>query len=171
VRRGDQVDTTPLSRWAWIAATLVVVLAGAIALIALLQTPPLVDAARIDRFAYGPQGGNIREFPVFGRDKDGARLDQILAEVNSAPVVEPPVVGGVTREKGRVMLVLYRDDGLMYFVYPGGERTVGISEADEQYLGTLESPQLAALLDEFARAAGARSSAATAPAGGSSGGS
>ena len=165
MRRGDRADATPLSRWAWIAAALVVVLAAAFALFALLQTPPLLDSPRIDRFAYGPQGGNIREFPVFGRDKDGARLDEILAAVNSAPVVERPAVGGVTRESGRVMLVLYRDDGLMYFVYPGGDRTVGISEADEQYLGTLESPELAALLDEFGRAAGAT------PATGSSGGS
>lgn len=168
MRRGDEADATPPGRWALVVAVIVVVLAAAIALIALLQTQPLIDSPRIDRFAYGPQGGNIREFPVFGRDKDGARLDRILAAVNAAPVVKPPAVGAVTREKGRVMLVLFRDDGLMYFVYPGGDRTVGISEADEQYLGTLESPELAALLDEFARAAGATSAVGATPATGSS---
>ncbi len=143
-----------LSHWVWVVSALVVVLAATVALVALLRAQPLVDPSAIDRYAYGPQGGNIREFPVFTRAKDGARLDRILAELDNAPVVEPPATGGVAREKGRVMLVLYRKDGLMYFVYPDGDRYVGISEADEQYLGTVESPALASLLGEFARAAG-----------------
>jgi hypothetical protein len=159
---GGSVDRRGVRRWVWAVAVLVVVLGSAVALAALLQTQPLVDPSSVDRFAYGPQGGSIRDFPVFTRKKDGAQLEQILADLNAAPVVGSTAAGVVARDKSRVLLVLFRKDGLMYFVYPGSARYVGISEADEQYLGTLDSPALASLLDEFARASGASAVAATA---------
>lgn len=114
---------------------------------------PLLDPDAIDRFAYGPQGVNILEYEERTRAEDGETLERILSLVNGAPLSRE----AVERSPDRFQLVLYREDGLKYFLYLDGPRAVGISEGDQSYLGSLDSPELVALLRELEERAGSRS--------------
>lgn len=126
--------------WLLVAAA---VAAGLLAYLVYFWWPaPLLDGARIDSFAYGPYGANVREFELHQRTAEGAFLDEVIALVNEARLSGdrvPPV-------DGDVLLVLFRDDGLQYHLTTAGGATVGISEGDGSYRGALRSPELARLL-------------------------
>jgi hypothetical protein len=109
---------------------------------------PRLDGSRIDRFSYGPQGVNIREFAVLPRAQDPELIDRVLELVNQAPLTSRPV----EPKDGRVVLVLFREDGLQFDLLQGAGDVVGLAEGDRGYLGALQSPELAALLADLARA-------------------
>ena len=133
-------------------ALVAVVLGVAAFLLYFAWDAPRLDGARLDRFAYGPQGVNIREFAVLDRDRDPQLVDRVIELVNQAPLsserVEP--------EDGRVVLVLFREDGLQYDLLQGDGGLVGLAEGDRGYLGALQSPELAALLADLARSGRSR---------------
>ena len=83
-------------------------------------------------------------------------MDRVIELVNEAPLsserVEP--------EDGRLVLVLFREDGLQYDLLQGDGGLVGLAEGDRGYLGALQSPELAALLADLARSGQSRSEAA-----------
>jgi hypothetical protein len=106
---------------------------------------PLLEPAAIERYAYGPQGINILEYEMRSREEDDGTLERILALVNEAPLSQEEVESGPEH----LLVVLYRDDGLAYFLYQDGPRVVGISEGDAGYLGSLDSPELASLLAQI----------------------
>jgi len=116
------------------------------------QPDALLDGSRIDSYAYGPYGTNIREFEVHERGSDGGFVDDVLASVNQAPVSNVPV----ERREGALLLVLFRDDGLQFHLILGDDRHVGISEGDGSYLGSLESPALAQVMAGLAAEVEAR---------------
>jgi hypothetical protein len=129
------------------------ILAGVLAfLVYFWWAQPLLDGSRIDRFAYGPQGVNMREFAVLPRAKNAQLMDRLIALVNDAPLskvrVEPA--------DGKLVLTLFRDDGLQYDLLQDGAGYVGVAEGNRGYIGTLKSPELAALLAELARSGQSR---------------
>lgn len=117
--------------------------AGALAYLVYFWWPsPLLDGSRIDAFAYGPYGGNIREFERHERADDGAFLDEVIGLVNEARLSGDPA----TPSEGDVLLVLFRDDGLQFHLTLTEAGGVGLSEGDGSYRGSLRSPELAGLL-------------------------
>ncbi len=128
------------SVWLLAAAALA---AGLLAYLVYFWWPsPLLDGSRIDSFAYGPYGANIREFEVHEREAEGALVDRVIDLVNQAPLSGDrlqPV-------EGDVVLVLFRDDGLQFHLTTGDDTHVSISEGDGSYRGTLLAPELAGLL-------------------------
>jgi len=121
-------------------------LAGVLAyLLYFWWSSPLLDGSRIDSFVYGAQGVNLRELDVHTRTDEGSRLDEILRLVNAARLSSSPV----ERRDGAPMVVLFRRDGLQFYLIGNGDEHVGISEGDGSYLGSLESPELAALIVEL----------------------
>ncbi len=113
---------------------------------------PLLDGARIDRFSFGPQGVNVREFAVLPRSKDPQLVDRVLALVNDAPLASERV----HPTDGRLVLILFREDGLQYDLLQGQDGLVGLAEGNHAYLGSLRSPQLAALLAQLAQSGQSR---------------
>ena len=103
---------------------------------------PLLDGTRIDSFSYGAQGVNLRELEVHTRADDGRRLDEIVRLVNEARLSS----SRVERKEGAPMVVLFRRDGLQFYLIGGGDDHVGISEGDGSYLGSLDSPDLAGVI-------------------------
>lgn len=116
------------------------------------QPEALLDGSRIESYAYGPYGTNIREFEVHERATDGGFVDDLLAVVNAAPLSNVPV----ERREGVLLLVLFRDDGLQYHLIIGDGEHVGISEGDGSYLGSLESLELAQTMAGLAAEVDAR---------------
>ncbi|MHB9150738.1 MAG: hypothetical protein ACYC33_11815 [Thermoleophilia bacterium] len=102
---------------------------------------PLLDGSRIDSFSYGAQGVSLRELEVYTRADDG-RLDEIVRLVNEARLSSSPV----HRKEGAPMVVLFRRDGLQFYLIADDGDHVGISEGDGSYLGSLDSPELAELI-------------------------
>lgn len=133
--------------WLLAAAALA---AGLLAYLVYFWWPsPLLDGSRIDSFAYGPYGANIREFEVREREADGALVDKVIDLVNQAPLSgdrAQPV-------DGDVLLVLFRDDGLQFHLTTVDGTHVSISEGDGSYRGTLLAPELAGLLTGLSGAA------------------
>lgn len=113
---------------------------------------PRLDGSRIDRYAYGPQGVNVREFAVLPRAEDPQLVDRVLALVNDAPLTSD----AVRPRDGRLVLILFRDDGLQYDLLQGDDGSVGLAEGDHGYVGALESPDLAAILADLARSGQSR---------------
>jgi hypothetical protein len=115
-------------------------------------SPSLLEGSRIDRFSYGPQGVNLREFAVVPRARQPELVDRVIGLVNEAPLsdrrVEPT--------KGKLVMVLFRDDGVQYDLLQDGPGYVGVAEGNHAYIGTLKSPELAALLAEIARSGQSR---------------
>lgn len=103
---------------------------------------PLLDGSRIDSFSYGAQGVNLRELDVHTRAEDGGRLDEIVRLVNEARLSSSKV----ERRDGYPMVVLFRRDGLQFYLTAGDDDHVGISEGDASYLGSLESADLAGFI-------------------------
>jgi len=116
------------------------------------QPEVLLDGSRIDSYAYGPEGTNIREFEVHARTGDDGFVDHVLASVNTAALSNVPVV----RREGGLLLVLFREDGLQYHLVEGDDTHVGISEGDGSYLGSLESRELALVMAALAAEMDAR---------------
>ena len=110
-----------------VAAALVAGIAGYLFYFA--WPAPLLDPSRIDAFA----------------SAEAALLGRILALVNEAPLSREPV----RPREGQLLLILYRDDGLQYHLIQNGPRVVGLAEGDRGYLAALDSPGLAALLDDL----------------------
>lgn len=108
---------------------------------------PLLDGARIDRFAFGPQGVNVREFAVLPRSADPRLVDRVLSLVNGAPLTSERVQPA----DGRLVLILFREDGLQYDLLQGQDGLVGLAEGNRAYVGSLRSPELAAVLAQLAR--------------------
>ena len=106
---------------------------------------PLLDGTRIDSFSYGAQGVNLREFDVHTRAEDGGRLDEIIRLVNGARLSSSKV----ERRDGSPMVVLFRRDGLQFYLTAGDDDHVGISEGDGSYLGSLESADLAGFIADL----------------------
>lgn len=111
---------------------------------------PLLDGTRIDSFSYGAQGVNLRELDVHRRTEEGARLDEIVRLVNEAHLSSSPV----ERTEGAPMVVLFRRDGLQFYLTAGDDDHVGISEGDGSYLGSLESPDLAGFISDLMSGSG-----------------
>lgn len=105
---------------------------------------PLLDGTRIDSFSYGAQGVSLRELEVYTRADDG-RLDEIVRLVNEARLSS----SRVHRKEGAPMVVLFRRDGLQFYLIADGDEHVGISEGDGSYLGSLDSPELADLIADL----------------------
>lgn len=134
-----------MRRWVAFIAVCAAVAGVAAYLFYFAWDAPLLDPQAIDRYAYGPQGVNVLEYRIHTQAEEGATLERILALVNEATLTRETV----QRDPQNLQVVLYRDDGLKYFLYLDGARAVGISEGDESYLGSLDSPELATLLREF----------------------
>lgn len=106
---------------------------------------PLLDGERIDRFAYGPRGSDIRELVIFSRVERGETLERLVNLVNQAPLTTQDLTGQGTG----FVVVLLREDNLQYRLIPGDRGNpeepglVGIAEGGEEYLGTLVFPELA----------------------------
>ncbi|MCZ7663927.1 MAG: hypothetical protein M5U22_13835 [Thermoleophilia bacterium] len=129
-----------------VAAALVAGIAGYLFYFA--WPAPLLDPSRIDAFAYGPEGVNPLEYvrhESASGSAEAALLGRILALVNEAPLSREPV----RPREGQLLLILYRDDGLQYHLIQNGPRVVGLAEGDRGYLAALDSPGLAALLDDL----------------------
>jgi len=66
------------------------ILAGVLAfLVYFWWAQPLLDGSRLDRFAYGPQGVNMREFAVLPRAKNAQLMDRVIALRNPSRCVPP----------------------------------------------------------------------------------
>lgn len=113
---------------------------------------PLLDGSHIDRYAYGPQGVNVREFAVLPRSKDPQLIDRVLSLVNDAPLSSERVQPA----SGKLVLILFREDGLQYDLLQGDRGDVGVAEGNHGFLGTLRSPELAGLLAQLARSGQSR---------------
>jgi hypothetical protein len=125
--------------------------AGVIAFFLYFWWPsPLLDGGRITSFSYGPRGTNLRELDVHTRTEEGALLDEIVGLANDAPLTS----SRVEPQDGAPMVVLFRDDGLQFVLVVGDDTYVGISEGDGSYVGSLQSPDLAALVSELAMGSG-----------------
>lgn len=107
---------------------------------------PRLDGGRIDSWSAGPQGTNIREFPVQRGPEQQQFIDDVVALINDAPLTSQRV----HPQTGRLLLVLFRDDGLQYHLLQDGDRLVGLAEGDESYVGALDSPALAQVLAQLA---------------------
>lgn len=130
------------SLWIIVAAALA---AGVLAFFLYFWWPsPLLDGARIDSFSYGAQGVSLRELEVYTRADDG-RLDEIVRLVNEARLSS----FRVHRKEGAPMVVLFRRDGLQFYLIADDGDHVGISEGDGSYLGSLDSPELADLVSHL----------------------
>lgn len=128
-------------RYLWIVVVAALT-AGVLAYFLYFWWPsPLLDGTRIDSFSYGAQGVNLRELEVYTRADDD-RLDEIVRLVNEARLSS----SRVHRTEGAPMVVLFRRDGLQFYLIADGGDHVGISEGDASYLGSLESPELANLI-------------------------
>ena len=136
-----------MNRLLWLLAG-AALLAGIVAYFAYVgSTQPLIDGSRIDRIAWGPQGANPQEYAQERRDQDPELFARLLGLVNEARLT----ADRVTPNSDRLLVILYRDDGLQYHLLQGGDRLTGVSEGDQSYRGSLDSPQLAALLSQLAR--------------------
>jgi hypothetical protein len=107
---------------------------------------PRLDSGRIDSFAYGPEGSDLRELVIRERTDDPSTLDRILEHVNKAPLTtERPL----SRTTGFVVILL-RDDRLQYLLTPtdrgeaGRPGLVRFGEGGGGSQGYLRSPGLAA---------------------------
>lgn len=130
------------SLWIIVVAAL---MAGVLAYFFYFWWPsPLLDGTRIDSFSYGAQGVSLRELEVYTRADDG-RLDEIVRLVNEARLSS----SRVHRKEGAPMVVLFRRDGLQFYLIAGDGGHVGISEGDGSYLGSLDSPELAHLVADL----------------------
>lgn len=106
---------------------------------------PLLTAEDITRYAVGYEGQNIRDFEVFEDPAGGPSVERLVGLVNDATLVNEDV----ELTDGSLLVILFRDDGLQYHLFPGGDDLTGISEGDRSYVGTLRSAELRATLEEL----------------------
>jgi hypothetical protein len=141
----DAKKTWPRRPVVWIVAAAVV--AGVAAYLFYFNwSQPLLDGGRIAAYAYGRQETNPLEFERHERAGDPT-LERLLTLIDEAKLTRTEM----RRDPKGLLVILYRDDGLQYRLILDGPRAagswgVGISEGDQSYLGSLDQPELVALL-------------------------